>query len=160
MFAHYNSCTMQVNLKDNVRFSELVVQLFRKLNLLNRDQKVCYGITLSQCCAIESLDRKKQLTMNELSRHQGVTLSTMTRVVDVLVRDGVVKRIASPEDRRKVCIELTETGEDLAGQLKQCTEDYTGKILDQIPKNKRNQVIESMELLIKGIESIDDKCCV
>jgi len=151
---------MQVNAKDNVRFSELVVRLFRKLNLLNRDQKVCYGITLSQCCAIESLERKKKLTMNELSRHQGVTLSTMTRVVDVLVRDGVVKRVGSPKDRRKVCIELTETGEDLAGKLKKCTEDYTKKILDQIPKSKRNQVIESMELLIKAIESINKKCCV
>lgn len=144
---------------DDVRFSQLVGQLFRKLNLLNRDQKVCHGITLAQCCAIETLDHKGMLTMNQLSREQGVTLSTMTRVVDVLVRDGVLDRVSSPEDRRKVCIQLTGKGEDLARTLKKCTEDYTGKILEQIPGEKHEQVIESMELLLKAIESSNPKCC-
>jgi DNA-binding MarR family transcriptional regulator len=144
---------------NDLRFSQLVGQLFRKLNLLNRDQKVCHGITLSQCCAIETLDQRGMLTMNQLSREQGVTLSTMTRVVDVLVRDGVLDRVSRPEDRRKVCIQLTGKGEDLAQTLKKCTEDYTGKILEQIPADKHEQVIESMELLLKAIESSNPKCC-
>ena len=99
------------------------------------------------------------LTMNQLSREQGVTLSTMTRVVDVLVRDGVLDRVGSPEDRRKVCIQLTGKGEELARTLKNCTEEYTGKILEQIPGEKHGQVIESMELLLKAIESSNPKCC-
>ena len=141
---YYNSCMIQSNEK---KFSRLVGELFRKLNLLNRDQKVCYGITLSQCCTIESLD-------------QGVTLSTMTRVVDVLVRDGVVRRESSPGDRRKVCIGLTEEGKNLARKLKKCTEAYTKEILEQIPENRQGQVVESVELLIKAIEFVNPKCCV
>jgi DNA-binding MarR family transcriptional regulator len=143
-----------------VRFSQLVGELFRKLNLLNRDQKVCHGITLAQCCAVETLDQKGMVTMNQLSREQGVTLSTMTRVVDVLVRDGVLDRAGSPGDRRKVCIQLTEKGKDLARTLKKCTEDYTGKILEQIPEEKHEQMIESMEMLLKAIESSNPKCCL
>jgi len=150
----------EINESNEVRFSRLVVQLFRKLNLLNRDQKVCYGMTLSQCCAIENLEPGEPLTMNELSHYQGVTLSTMTRIVDVLVRDEVFQRVNSPGDRRKVCIELTKKGKTLAEKLKQCTEDYTKAILDQIPGNQRSQVIESMELLIKAIESVNPKCCI
>ena len=167
LFVYYNSCMIQVNnhtsepkVDGEVKFSRLVVQLFRKLNLLNRDQKVCYGITLSQCCAIESLEQTGLLSMNELSQHQGVTLSTMTRIVDVLVRDGVLQRISNPGDRRKVCIELTEKGKDLAGELKKCTEAYTKEILEQIPRNRRSQVIESMDLLIKAIETVNPKCCL
>jgi DNA-binding MarR family transcriptional regulator len=156
-FVYYNSCMLQPNEK---KFSHLVGELFRKLNLLNRDQKVCYGITLSQCCAIETLEQRGLLSMNELSQYQGVTLSTMTRVVDVLVRDGVVRRESSPGDRRKVCIELTEEGKNLAQKLKKCTEAYTKEILDQIPVNKHGQVVESVELLIKAIESVNPKCCV
>ena len=154
---YYNCCMIQ---SKEEKFSRLVGELFRKLNLLNRDQKVCYGITLSQCCAIETLEQRGLLPMNELSQCQGVTLSTMTRVVDVLVRDGVVRRESSPEDRRKVCIELTEEGKDLAQNLKKCTEAYTKEILDQIPASKQGQVVESVELLIKAIESVNPKCCV
>jgi len=156
-FVCYNYCMIQSN---EEKFSRLVGELFRKLNLLNRDQKVCYGITLSQCCAIETLEQRGLLSMNELSQCQGVTLSTMTRVVDVLVRDGVVRRESSPGDRRKVCIELTEEGKNLAQKLKKCTEAYTKEILDEIPVNKQGQVVESVELLIKAIESINPRCCV
>jgi DNA-binding MarR family transcriptional regulator len=154
---YYNSCMIQSN---EEKFSRLVGELFRKLNLLNRDQKVCYGITLSQCCAIETLEQRGLLSMNELSQCQGVTLSTMTRVVDVLVRDGVVRRESSPGDRRKVCIELTKDGKNLAKKLKKCTEAYTKEILDQIPVNMQDQVVDSVELLIRAIESVNPRCCV
>lgn len=162
IFAGYNTCMLQVNDDSRsieVRFSQVVGELFRKLNLLNRDQKVCYGITLSQCCAIETLARKGRLTMNELSQYQGVTVSTMTRIVDVLVRDEIVQRINNPADRRTVCIELTPQGQDWAQKLKKCTEDYTGQILRQIAGEKQAQVVESMDLLIRAIEAIDKRCC-
>ena len=151
---------MKAKETDEEKFSRLVTELFRKLNLLNRDQKVCYGITLSQCCAIEILDQKGLLSMNSLSQSQGVTISTMTRVVDVLVRDDVLQRSGSPKDRRKVCIELTGKGKNLAKQLQKCTRAYTKEILDKIPADKQSQVVESIELLINAIESTNPKCCV
>jgi DNA-binding MarR family transcriptional regulator len=155
-----NGFVDELQIDDEKQFSRLTVQLFHKLNLLNRDQKVCYGITLSQCCAIETLEQTGLLSMKQLSHHQGVTLSTMTRIVDVLVRDGVLQRVSNPGDRRKVCIRLTESGKELAGKLKKCTEAYTKEILDQVPGEKRSQVIESVDLLIKAIEAVNPKCCL
>jgi DNA-binding MarR family transcriptional regulator len=155
-----NDSANKPQVDDEIQFSWLIVQLFRKLNLLNRDQKVCYGITLSQCCAIETLEQTGLLSMNKLSHYQGVTLSTMTRIVDVLVRDGVLQRVSNPGDRRKVCIELTESGQELAGKLKKCTEDYTKEILEQIPLARRSQVIESMGLLVRAIEAANPRCCL
>lgn len=144
---------------DGDRFSQLVGRLMRQLNLLNRDQKVCYGVTLPQCYTIETVSREGQLTMNELSRLMGVSLSTMTRVVDVLVRDEVLERVPNPSDRRKVCIRLTAKGQELARKLKACTESYTLEILEKIPKEKQAQVIESMGLLSEAIETVKQKCC-
>lgn len=141
-------------------FSNCVGQLFRGLNLLNRDQKVCYGLTLSQCYTIESLAQKGLVSMNDLSRLQGVTISTMTRVIDVLVRDGIVERIASPEDRRKVCIQLSEKGKDVAEKLQKCTEEYTRQIFLNIPADQREHIIESMQFLCAAIEQVSKRCCV
>ena len=155
VFVIYNSCIMKAN-----KFPELIGQLIRQLSLLNRDQVICYGVTLQQCYILDTLERNGQLTMNELSRLQNVSVSTMTRAIDVLVRDGIVERAASPGDRRKVCIRLTEPkGVKLANQLKQCTIDYTMIILGRIPEDKREQVIESMELLLEAIGGINEKCC-
>lgn len=145
--------------KDENRFSELIGQLIRRLSLLNRDQMICYGVTLSQCYVLETLLQKGKRTMNELSQEQGVNVSTMTRIVDVLVRDDIVRRENSPKDRRIVCIELTEKGEDLATKLAVCTREFMLKILENIPEEKREQVIESMSLLDKAVETFNFSCC-
>jgi DNA-binding MarR family transcriptional regulator len=145
--------------KKDHRFSQLIGRLIRQLNLLNRDQKICYGVTLSQCYVLETLEQRGKLTMNELSLEQGVTVSTMTRIVDVLVRDSIVLRDVSPGDRRKVYIELTGKGKELAGKLKVCTEDFAWELLKTVPEEKREQMVESMELLSKAIEHINHKCC-
>ena len=91
-------------------YSLLMGQLVRKLNLLNKDQRVCYGLTIPQCYTIEILDQKGQLPMSLLSGELGTAISTVTRVVDVLVRDGLILRCENPDDRRKVCVKLSEKG--------------------------------------------------
>lgn len=144
---------------NSARFSSLMSGLIRKLNLLNKDQKVCYGLTLPQCGAIETLDRMGMQPMNELSRQMGVTISTMTRIVDILVRDGFLLRQESPEDRRKVCIDLTKSGRVMAGKLKKCATEYSAAIFNRIPEEKRETVFESFELVIDAIESITTRCC-
>lgn len=144
---------------DYGRYSYLMGQLVRKLNLLNKDQKVCYGLTIPQCYTIETLGRKGKMTMNELSRELGTAISTVTRVVDLLVRDEVVGRSDNPEDRRKVCIELTEKGRELEQKLKKCSEDYSREILTAIPRGKRENVLESLELLNQAVDRVKKKCC-
>lgn len=144
---------------DYNEFSLFVSQLVKKLSLLNRDQKSCYGLTMSQCFTIEALAQNGMLTMNKLSQELGVTVSTMTRIIDVLLRDGNVDRRDNPDDRRQVCIELTPKGKSLAEKLRQCSDHYARDILDQIPEKQRSGVIRSLKMLVSAVESSKKKCC-
>ena len=53
------------------------------------------------------------LTPAELAERTGVTRATMTGLIDTLVRDGLVTRAPHPEDRRMMCVEVTERGQTL-----------------------------------------------
>jgi DNA-binding MarR family transcriptional regulator len=142
-------------------FSRLVGTLIRSLSLLDRDQKVCCGVTVSQCYTIETLAQRGTLPMNELSEEMGVAISTMTRVVDILVRDGVVARRRNPGDRRRVYIELTDRGSELALRLRSCGEEYGKMILSQVPLRHRESVLKSLSLLNDAIDRVrqgDCKC--
>lgn len=143
-----------------VQYSSLIGQLIRKLNVLNREQKVCYGLTLSQCYTIETLGQRGNRNMKELSHDMGVSISSMTRVVDVLVRDDILTRQENPNDRREVRITLTEKGLDLFAKLKQCSETYSKAILDLIPREKRQMVLKSLELTIEAINQVKLTCCL
>lgn len=144
------------NCKD---FSLSVSKLIKKLNLLNKDQKSCYGLTMSQCFTIEALAQSKILTMNKLSHELGVNVSTTTRIIDVLLRDGKVKRRDNLKDRRQVCIELTPAGIELAEKLKQCSNQYAQKIFDKIPEQNKLEVIKSLEILINSLDSSNNTYC-
>ena len=52
----------------------------------------------------------RQMQLGELADLLNVTPRTMTDVIDVLERDGLVKRVPDPEDRRSILAVLTEAG--------------------------------------------------
>ncbi|HEY1455433.1 MAG TPA: MarR family transcriptional regulator [Candidatus Dormibacteraeota bacterium] len=52
-----------------------------------------------------------QLPLGTLAEGSSVTPRTMTDVVDVLERDGLVKRVADPADRRSILALLTAEGQ-------------------------------------------------
>lgn len=49
----------------------------------------------------------------ELAERAGVTRATMTGLIDTLEKDGYVKRIPDPSDRRMMSVQLTPKGEAL-----------------------------------------------
>lgn len=50
------------------------------------------------------------LSMSQLSRRMGVSLSAMTQIADRLERAGLVTRVANGPDRRVRCLTLTASG--------------------------------------------------
>jgi len=141
------------------QFTNALESLLRKLLVLDRNEKVCFGVTIPQCYTIETLHKHGRLSMNELSRELGIAVSTLTRIIDILVRDEIISRSPSPDDRRKVCVVLTEKGIELALKLAGCTLGYIQQILLHIPEEKRRQVTESLDLLNEAIAQTGRSCC-
>ncbi|MCP4136901.1 MAG: MarR family transcriptional regulator [bacterium] len=149
----------------NTEFYSLLSSFIKKIAVVDRNEKYCYGVTLSQCYSIETLSARGALSMNELSADLGIAISTLTRNVDVLERDGVVERKRSSKDRRKVIVELTAKGRELNEKLQSCSIDLTGEILKIIPANKKESVVDCLKLLNEAIsqfeanQQIDTNCC-
>jgi len=75
-----------------------------------------------------SINRKGNLTMGELSNALSVPLSTATRIVDWLVDNGYVQRLPDPEDRRIVRVALTDIGQE----MHQIIDNYIRQRVQQI----------------------------
>jgi DNA-binding MarR family transcriptional regulator len=143
----------------NLQFIEIMSRFVQKIMAMDRAEKYCYGVTLSQAYVTATVQRRKILSMNELSQELGLAISTLTRIVDVLVRDDIVCRNPSEEDRRKVCICLTEKGKELAGKLQACSEQFWSKIYSMIPAKKQVLVTENLDILLQAIEGAEKNCC-
>ena len=58
---------------------------------------------------------------------------TMTKLLDRLVRDGLVRRSESPRDRRVVEVSLTAAGTALAERMLAIAETHEGDLLGRYP---------------------------
>lgn len=136
---------------------ELVRVLERKLGVLDDLQSTCCGVTLAQCHAIVEIGRAGSISLNDLADVLDLDKSTMSRTIHNLVENDLVAREIDPEDRRYITIRLTTKGVQSFQKIEAEMGVYFSQILQSIPEAKRDQVIESLQILIKAISEND--CC-
>jgi MarR family transcriptional regulator for hemolysin len=137
------------------KFRESATLVYQRLHALQRGEKCCFGVTLSQCLILELLHRQGPLTTRDLAAQLGLDSSTVTRVVDGLVRDQKLRRARDEQrDRRRVFVSLTARGCTLAEKLEASGDAYCKRILERIPPESRKDVIQTLRVLAEAIDGL------
>lgn len=136
---------------DPKQLQEMISILERKLGILHDSEFSCCGITMAQCHALMEIGCRGSISLNELAEMLNLENSTMSRTVNNLVVNGFVKRDIDPQDRRYVTISLTESGRRLYEDLNEGMYEYYIKVYGSIPEGKRQQVMESIRILLDAI---------
>jgi len=136
-----------------------VKRIVRNFQMIERDRLKPLGFTMTQCyCLIELLDHQ-DITMHELSLSMNLNTSTMTRIVDKLVRDEYIIRSRSSKDRRIVTAKLTDKGRESALQVQKNINDYYEDITRNLPKDRIEEVLDAVSLLMDAFEKSNPNCC-
>ena len=136
---------------------ELIRILVRDLGILEKSDASCCGVTITQCHAVVEIGRKGKISLVDLAVLLGLDKSTMSRTINNLVESDLVLRDLDAENRRYVIIQLTENGRNVFQIIEESMNGYYESIFNSIPENKRNQVMESLQLLTNAV--VSNKCC-
>jgi len=98
-------------------------------------------------------------TMSELARHQAVSLPTISRSVNMLVRRGWVERGAGRSDRRQSMVRLTPRGRRVLADMKQRAERHVAETLVPLAAAERAQLVAALRMLT-AVLSVpgEDRC--
>jgi len=146
---------MKKNLSNELR--ELLRILVRDLGILEKSDASCCGISLAQCHAIVEIGRADKISLVDLADILGLDKSTMSRTINNLVDAGLVLRELDMENRRYVIIQLTDNGKSIFENTEESMNNYYQDVFNSIPEDKRNQIIESLQLLTSAVE--ENRCC-
>ena len=139
--------------------STTVQRMVRVFQLFERDQIKIYNFTSTQCYTLLALKDSKGMTMQDLSDTMNLNASTMTRIVDKLVKGTFLQRDRHEEDRRIVMVSLTKHGKEAAEKLDSSLGNYYLRILENLPENRISEVLSAAELLIQAFEKANPNCC-
>lgn len=106
-----------------------------KRGLRRRFRKAGFPVTPYQWVILYRLWDQDGLTQTELAditlRHK----PTVTRIIDVLSRQNLVRREAHPDDRRSFKVYLTHEGRELRNILPEIASEYLQDFTEGIPQS-------------------------
>ncbi len=105
------------------------------------------NLSVVQFRALVYVDRNPGTSLSAVAEHLGLTLPTVSAMIDGMVGDGLVRRVECADDRRRVELSLTPQGEKLLWKATEGTEQRLGEILSGLSLHERDQVFEVMKLL-------------
>lgn len=77
------------------------------------DNRLTQGLTINEIHTLVAVGMYEQNCMSEVASRMGVTLATLTKVVNKLVSKGYIERARDESDRRKVLLSLTKRGREV-----------------------------------------------
>lgn len=151
-----------MNVKQNDKqvdaFHHEMVDLIKKYQFRDRSQMTCCGVSVSQCYILETLHRFGPLSMNQLAKKMYIEISTVTRVVEELVKKGYATREEDAKDRRIRLITITDAGEVVYQESWKAVFESERQILDSFPEKERDVLIRFLRRLNQAAEEWRS-CC-
>ena len=112
--------------------------LARIYQLQDPRQTCTYGITLTECYALEAIVEKSTLTVNEVAAELALDKSTASRAVASLVQKGLAARRGRPRDRRAVEVSPTGPGSRLYRRIRDAGRKRHRELLESFaPEGRR-----------------------
>ncbi len=144
------------------RFAELLSQLAREVTRRQATEVCCGDLTLEQFQTLHAVHRADRASIGSLSEEMGVDISTMSRNVSVLERDGYLIRARSEDDARFVHVSLTAKGRRALETLRCSERDVLRDVYDRLPTAERARVMKTLEALrlcLIRSDSEEAACC-
>jgi DNA-binding MarR family transcriptional regulator len=144
------------------RFAELLSGVAREITLRQASDVCCGDLTLEQFQTLRAVSASDQLTIGSLSAVLRVDLSTMSRNVTVLERNGYLLRSRSSDDGRIVHVGITAKGKRALETLSCEERDVLKDVYERLPPAERPKVVKALEVLRTCLEedgSVGAPCC-
>ncbi|MDQ1652764.1 MAG: hypothetical protein QOI35_1964 [Cryptosporangiaceae bacterium] len=130
------------------RIMETQRQLRRRFSEENIHPLLDVNVTMSQLKILILLARLGGTSGQELARRTGVSLGTLTGIIDRLVAQGMVTRREDPRDRRVRRLELTPEGSKLINGLIAAGEAHQEQLLRRLDDAGLEIVVQAFTLLL------------
>ncbi len=104
-------------------------------------------VSVPQFRALGFLERHEGASLTDVADHIGLTLPSMSKLMDGLVERKLAKREFDTLDRRRVTLGLTPHGRAVLQASRDSTHAYLAEVLARLAPAERTTVIEGLRAL-------------
>src|SRR5882757_10914321 len=116
-----------------------------------RVQDAAAGLAPARLSALSVLVFGGAMSLNELAKAEQVRPPTMSRIVDALKSEGLVRRTVNQQDRRAVVLEATEKGTAILWQGRKRRVKFLARHLSSLSTEERKQINDAIKTIQKAM---------
>jgi len=131
-----------------------------QIGLLNRLYDRClqdalkdFGVAPGQFAPLVMLFEEDGLTQAELCRRINVEQPTMANTLERMERDGLVKRKADSEDRRRAHVFLTPRARDIQAQVMEAARAVSNRTVTKLSAGEQDDMFRLLARMVENLKS-------
>ncbi len=128
-------------------------KISRQMTRVYRERLAPYGLSQPQFFLLIALYEEDDILITRLAEKVALDKSTLTGILDRLERDGLVKRVASADDRRALYVHLTTKAHNLQNDLTRIYDETNQQFLSQLTTGERS----AFDKIMKKLEAASDE---
>ena len=125
---------------------ELRPTILRLARNLRRDTEA-FGVTAHQATLLAQVWSRPGLSLRELAESEGISPPSLSGHVDRLEAAGLLRRVRSTEDRRRVGLELTPEGRSILKRVRARRTTWLAERLDRLSDDDRELIERALPAL-------------
>src|SRR5882724_7314757 len=129
------------------RLHNAAIHLLRQV----RVQDAASGLAPARLSALSVLVFGGAMSLNELARAEQVRPPTMSRIVDALESEALVRRTVNEQDRRAVVIEATQKGTAILWQGRKRRVKFLAKHLSSLGTEEHKKIEDAIKAIQKAM---------
>lgn len=126
--------------------SEVRMAIFRLARRL-RSERAVDSMSDGQFAVLAALKVHGPHTLGELAERERVSAPSMNRTVNCLVESGYVTRTPDSGDRRKVIIDLTDTGREVVAETVRRRDSWLEHALEALDPEDREVLSRAAQIM-------------
>lgn len=108
-------------------------------------------INTTQQMVLMAILKNPNINMKELSAQAGLEKSSLTRVIDSLIEEGLVERSYGIQDRRRINCILTDKGLDQANKIDHLMMEHIDHYFSGLSQTEKNKLINNLNYVVKTL---------
>jgi DNA-binding MarR family transcriptional regulator len=106
-----------------------------------------HDLSVPQFRTLTFVSRNPEISLSTLADHLGLTLPSVSKLVDGLVMQKLIVRRESTLDRRRLTLALSKGGEEILQVARQATQDHLKNILRRLAVEDLSIILRALALL-------------
>lgn len=132
-------------------------RIVRAIDLHSRQLASEHGLTSPQLVCLREIAAAETITPSQLARLVDLSQATVTGITDRLVRNGLVTRTRSEQDRRRVLLAVTDRGQQMVAKAPSPLQEQLAHRLEALPTENQLIIRTVLQQVVSlmGAEAVD-----